>query len=108
MRPRASSPTSPIAPFPSGCGPGLGAVVGVGLGPGVAGPALVDVVGVLLGEEVGGAVVVGALVSVGEGDTGVGDGGVGDAEAVGDGGVAVGLGETQFGSIVKRTARCST
>ena len=107
MRPRASSPTSPSAPFSSGCGPGLGAVVGVVLGPGVAGLALVDAAGVGLGVAVADSDATGELATVGDGDTGVGDGVAGVAEAVGDGVTAVGLGETQFGSIVKRTARCS-
>ena len=78
------------------------------LGPGVAGPALVDALGVVVGVAVADSDAAGELTTVGDGDTGDGDGVAGVAEAVGDGVTAVGLGETQFGSIVKRSARCST
>jgi hypothetical protein len=83
-------------------------VVGVALGPGGAGLALVDAPGVAVGVAVADSDAVGELTTVGEGDTAEGDGVTGVAEAVGDGVAAVGLGETQFGSIVKRNARCSS
>lgn len=98
----AMKTATPRARF-SPCGAlGLGEIAGE-LGLGVIGTALSDADGVALCDSEAAGVLVGVAV-------GVGVAADGDAVgvAVGEGTTALGLGETQFGSTVKRTVRCST